>query len=85
MTASRKRTVDWDAFWAKYPDALTEPIDITLHQAREVSEIAGGVAADAAELREWLEMLGFLPSEAAPGPYRAEHGAPFNAYRRPGQ
>lgn len=79
-----KSTDRWAKFWAKYPDALTEPIDITLHQAREVSEIAGGVAADGAELREWLEMLGFLPSETAPGPYRAEHGAPYHAYRRPG-
>lgn len=84
MTASSKRTERWADFWEKHPAALTEPIDITLGQAQEVSVIVGGIAADATELREWLEMLGFLPSETAPGPYRAEHGAPYHAYRRPG-
>lgn len=84
MTARSKRKGRWVKFWAKYPDALTVPIDVSLHQAREVSEIVGGVAADATELRKFLEQLGFLPTETAPGPYRAEHGAPYHAYRRPG-
>lgn len=80
-----ERTVDWAAFWADRPDALTEPLDVSLYQAREASAVLGGGAQGAAELREWLEMLGVLPSTAAPGPYRAEYGAPFNAYRRPGR
>lgn len=84
MTARSKRKDRWVKFWARHPDALTAPIDVTLHQAREASVFLGGIVADATELRERMEQLGFLPSETAPGPYRAEHGAPFNAYRRPG-
>jgi hypothetical protein len=85
MAAEDERTVDWEAFWAAHPDSLTEPADISLHQAREASVRLGGRVTDAAELRTWLQMLGFLPYESAPpAKYRSEQGATFNAYRRPG-
>jgi hypothetical protein len=85
MTAEDERTVDWEAFWAAHPGSLTEPADISLHQAREASVRLGGGAVDGAELREWLQMFAFLPYESAPpAKYRTEQGATFNSYRRPG-
>lgn len=85
MATEDERAVNWDAFWAAHPDSLTVPPDISLHQAREASVFLGGRVIDGAELRERLQMFGFLPYESAPpAKYRTEQGATFNAYRRPG-
>jgi hypothetical protein len=84
MAAEDERTVDWDAFWAAHPGSLTEPPDVSLHQAREASVRLGGRVTDGAELREWLQMLGFLPYESGePVKPRAECGPLTKNYRRP--